>query len=287
MESLESKCKKMLSALSTGDIEKYKRARAFIVADVSDNYFSEYEYGDGLTVGKALVVLLDDMSRKGVIYKRLVLIAMFALLKTIIGDKNDSKPQTAIASALLLILFSENQDFIGREYIASKVRTTEAAAHQFIGMSCVFLWKYKFNLFKQSLLPRTQQRLQKAISSSVIETPDVLIRKKVIDFEYENFNSILHDLPIDVDLKYPGMPSFDFEVDLPKIQSMFTSESWYVTSQEPSSVNNETMGEIINRAANNTSCKESSSGCLSVVTLLIIVLVIICSYFQIISDVVI
>ena len=93
---------------------------------------------------------------------------MRSLLKIIINDKIDSKPQTAIASALLLVLFSENQDFIGGEYIVSKVRTTEAAAHQYIGMACVFFWKYNLNATKPSLLYRTQQRLQKAITDSTI-----------------------------------------------------------------------------------------------------------------------
>ena len=152
MNTLESKCKKLLIILENGDVETYKRLRTSIVADISDNDFMVGEYEDDLAVGKALVIILDDISHGGILYKRIVLIAMRSLLKIIINDKIDSKPQTAIASALLLVLFSENQDFIGGEYIVSKVRATEAAAHQYIGMSCVFFWKYKLNATKPSLL---------------------------------------------------------------------------------------------------------------------------------------
>lgn len=275
MNSLESKCQKLLSTINGGDVETYKRLRTSIVADISDNDFMVREYEDNLAVGKALVIILDDMSRGGIIYKRIVLIAMHSLLKIIINDKNDNNSETAIASALLLILFSENQNFVGGEYIVSKVRSTETAAHQFIGISCVFYWKYKFNPSKPSLLYRTQQRLQKAISSSALDTPDVSTRKKVIDFEYDNFNSILHDLPLDVELKYPGVPFFDPEVVIPRIQSMFNAESLYFKKPEPSPIKSETITtENINRQVNNTSQKGSSSGCLGFVILLVVTSVI-------------
>ena len=246
------------------------------MADISDNDFMVREYEDNLAVGKALVIILDDMSRGGIIYKRIVLIAMHSLLKIIINDKNDNNSETAIASALLLILFSENQNFVGGEYIVSKVRSTETAAHQFIGISCVFYWKYKFNPSKPSLLYRTQQRLQKAISSSALDTPDVSTRKKVIDFEYDNFNSMLHDLPLDVELKYPGVPFFDPEVVIPRIQSMFNAESLYFKKPEPSPIKSETITteNNINRQVNNTSQKGSSSGCLGFVILLVVTSVI-------------
>lgn len=276
MNSLESKCKQLLSAINGGDVETYKRLRMSIVADISDNDFMVREYEDNLAVGKALVIVLDDMSRGGIIYKRVVLIAMHSLLKIIINDKNDNNSQTAIASALLLILFSENQNFVGGEYIVSKVRSTETAAHQFIGISCVFYWKYKFNPSKPSLLYRTQQRLQKSISSSTLDTPDALTRKKVVDFEYDNFNSMLHDLPLDVELKYPGVPFFDPEVVYPRIQSMFNAEPMYFKKPEPAPINNErnTTGNSINRPVYNTSQKGSSSGCLGFFILLIVTSVI-------------
>ena len=80
MNSLESKCQKLLSAINGGDVETYKRLRTSIVADISDNDFMVREYEDNLAVGKALVIILDDMSRGGIIYKRIVLIAMHSLL---------------------------------------------------------------------------------------------------------------------------------------------------------------------------------------------------------------
>ncbi len=276
MNHLESKCQKLLSAINGGDVDTYKRLRTSIVADISDSDFMVREYEDNLAVGKALVVILDDMSRGGIIYKRIVLIAMHSLLKIIINDKNDNNPQTAIASALLLVLFSENQNFVGGEYIASKVRSTETAVHQFIGMSCVFFWKYKFNPSKPSLLYRTQQRLQRAIGPSTLDTPDASTRKKVVDFEYDNFNSMLHDLPLDMELKYPGFPFFDPEEVLPRIQSMFTADSLYFKNPDPSPINSETIttGNNINRQVYNSSHKSSSSGCLGLVILMIVTSVI-------------
>ena len=238
MESLESKCQKLLSSINIGDVETYKRLRMSIVIGIIDNDFMVREYEDNLAVGKALVVILDDMSYCGMVYKRVALIAMHSLLKIIINDKNDNNPQTAIASALLLILFSENQDFIGGEYIASKVRTAEAAVHQYIGMSCVFYWKYKFNPLTPNLLCRTQQRLQRAISSSVLDTPDASTRKMVVDFEYDNFCSMLHCLLLDVELKYHGV-SFDEEI-FQRIQSLFNVELRYFNTPSPSIINNVT-----------------------------------------------
>ena len=83
MNPFESKCQKLLSAINGGDVETYKRLRTSIVVDISDNDFMVREYEDNLAVGKALVVILDDMSRGGIIYKRVVLIAMHSLLKII------------------------------------------------------------------------------------------------------------------------------------------------------------------------------------------------------------
>lgn len=285
MDPLESKCKQLLSAINGGDVETYKRLRISIVADISDNDFMVREYEDNLAVGKALIVILDDMSRGGIIYKRVVLIAMHSLLRIIINDKNDNNAQTSIASALLLILFSENQNFVGGEYIVSKVRSTETAAHQYIGMACVFYWQYKFYTSKPALLYRTQQRLQKAISASTLDTPDVSTRKKVIDFEYDNFNSMLHDLPLDVELKYPGVPFFSPETVLQKIQSMFNTELCYFKKPDFSPNNKEaiTKGDSINRQVNNTSpnVTKSSSGCLSIVVFLIVTSVIMaCSFLS-------
>lgn len=235
MNALESKCKKILLSITNGDVDAYKRLRTSIVADISDNDFMVGDFEDDLAIGKGLAIILDDMPHNGVIYKRVVLIALRSLIKIIISDKNDINSQTAIASALLLILFSENKDFVGGEYLVSKVRTTDTAAHQFIGMTCVFYWKYKFNVSKPILLSRTQQRLQTAISASTIDIPDISTRKKVIDFEYDNFYSMLHDLPLDVELKYPGVPFSDTEIILSKIQSLFNTRFLYFKKIESDS----------------------------------------------------
>ena len=275
MNSLETKCQKLLALIDSGEIESYKRLRTSIVADISDNDFMVREYEDNLTIGKALIIILDDMSHSGIIYKRIILMALNSLLNVIIHDKNDNNPQTAIASALLLILFSENQDFVGGEYIVSKVRSTEAAAHQYIGMACVFYWKYNFNNSKPTLLYRTQQRLQKAINNSTLDTPDVLTRKKVIDFEYDNFNSMLHDLPLDVALKYPGVPFFDPETVLQMIQSLFNTGLLYFKEPAPIPTANEIKSDSrndINRQISNSGSNKtiSTSGCLGLIVLFIV-----------------
>ncbi len=147
----------------------------------------------------------------------------------------------------------------------------DAAAHQFIGMMCVFYWKYKFNASKPTLHYRTDQRLQKAINSSTIDTPDISTRKKVIDFEYDNFNSMLHDLPLDVELKYPGVSFFEPEIVLPKIQSLFNSEQLYFKRIE-SLPNTKTIYSTMNKPLTNAVSKttESSSGCLGFVILFIV-----------------
>ena len=279
MNDFESKCQKLLSSINSGDVDAYKRLRTSIVADISDNDFMVRDFEDNLAIGKGLVIILDEMPQYGLIYKRVVLIAMRSLLKIIINDKNDNNPQTAIASALLLILFSEEQDFVGGEYIVSKVRTTEAAAHQYIGMMCVFYWKYKFNASKPTLMPRTLERLQTAINTSTIDTPDVSTRKKVIDFEYDNFNSMLQDLPLDVELKYPGDPFFDIEIVLPKVQSLFKTELLYVEKTEQISDTNsinDNDGNNLNKPMTNTVPKsiESSSGCLGLVAYFIVISII-------------
>lgn len=256
MNYLENNCQNLLVALKNGDTEAYKRLRLSIVTEISDIDYIVRPFDDNFTVGKVLTILLDDLPHTGSIYKRIVLISVFTLLNVIINDKADHNPKTAIASALLLILYSENQDFIGGEYIASMVRTTDAAAHQFIGMQCVFYWKYKFNESKQSLLPRTQQRLQHAINSSVIDIPDISTRNKIIDFEYDNFNTMLKDLPIDVELKYPGLPILDPEMVKPKIQSLFNSDLLYFKIPNDSS-------NKIKEENNGLKKTDTPSGCLN------------------------
>lgn len=280
LHELENKCKKLLLSINGGDVDTYKRLRTSIVVDISDNDFMVRDFEDDLAIGKGLTVILDDMSHNGLIYKRVVLIALHSLLKIIMSDKNDTNSQTAIASALLLILFSENPDFVSGEYIVSKVRNTDAAAHQFIGMTCVFYWKYKFNISKPSLMSRTQQRLQTAINNSTIDTPDASTRKKVIDFEYDNFKSMLHDLPLDVELKYPGIPFSDLEIVLPKIQSLFKTGLLYFKKKNSTpntrTTNNNAMDRPVTTSVPKTT--ESSSGCLVLIIFFIVTsLIMVCS----------
>ena len=275
MNNFESKCQKLLLSINNGDVDTYKRLRTSIVADISDNDFMVEDFEDNLAIGKGLVVILDDMPQNGIIYKRVVLIALYSLLKIIISDKKDNNPQTAIASALLLILFSEEQKFVGGEYIVSKVRRTDVAVHQFIGMMNVFYWKYKFNASKPTLMPRTQKRLQTAINTPTIETPDISTRKKIIDFEYDNFNTMLVDLPLNIELKYPGVPFFDPEIVLPKIQSLFNLNTglfyFKKTEQIPNTISNNNRNDI-NKPMTDAVPKtiESSSGCLGFIVFFIV-----------------
>ena len=111
MNVLESKCKELLESIINGDINKYNRLREYIVVEISDNDYSVSNFEDSLSVGKALVIILDDLDNSGIVYKRIVLLTLFSLLTIITNDKYNKQPQTAIAAALLLILFSENQNF--------------------------------------------------------------------------------------------------------------------------------------------------------------------------------
>ena len=262
MNTLEEKTQNLLIALKNGDIDTYKRLRTSIVGEISHELYDVRSLNDYLTVGKGLSILLDDIPHTGIIYKRTVLIAVFSLLKVIMNDKSDNYSQTAIASALLFILYSENEDFIGGEYIASKLMTADAAAHQFIGMQCVFYWKYKFNASKPRLLPRTQQRLQKAIDSSILDIPDISTKNKIIDFEYDNFNTILKDLPIDLALKYPGLSFFDPETIMTKIQSIFKPELLYF-KQPNSSSKTIKVDSVLKKT-------DTSSGCLNLLILFLV-----------------
>lgn len=228
MDTMENKCQKLLAAINSGDIDTYVYTRISIVAEISDNDYFINENENGLVIGKALVIILGEMSHKGIVYKRVVLVALYSLLKVVIDDKEDNDNSTAIAFALLLILFSENQNFIGGEYIVSKVKTVEIAAKQHFGMLCVFYWKYYLNGAKPTLLYRTQQRLQNATKVFInINVPDISVRKKVIDFEYDNFKSMVHDMPIDIELKYPGIPYYNPETDFAMIRALFNEEPQY------------------------------------------------------------
>ena len=129
-------------------------------------------------------------------------------------------------------------------------------------------------------MPRTQERLQTAINTSTLDTPDTSTRKKIIDFEYDNFNTMLHDLPLDVELKYPGVPFFDPEIVLPKVQSLFKTGLLYFKKAEQIHNTNTTIND--NRNNNNRpvtnalpKAAESSSGCLGLIVFFIVTSVLI------------
>ena len=86
---------------------------------------------------------------------------------------------------------------------------------------------------------------------------------------------MLHDLPLDVELKYPGVPFFDPEIVLPKIQSLFNTDLLYFNDPVPIPTANEiknNSGNDINRQISNSGSnkKGSTSGCLGLVVLFIV-----------------
>lgn len=245
MKELENKCKYLLLSIENGDVEAFKRFRASIIAEIIDDSFEVDTFGDYLTIGKAVFVILDDMPNNGMMYNRVVLTALYSLLKLIINDKNDCSTDTAIASALLLVLFSENQDFFGGEYIVSKVKSVDMAIHQYMGICCVFYWKYSFAENKPLLFGRTQQRLQKALESPILQIPDVATRNKVIDFEYNNLNSMIHDLPVDLTLRYRGLMYVDYEKVLSSINSSLRQDLLYFTNTNSLKQDNQSFEQTI------------------------------------------
>ena len=275
MNVLESKCKELLESIINGDINKYNRLREYIVVEISDNDYSVSNFEDSLSVGKALVIILDDLDNSGIVYKRIVLLTLFSLLTIITNDKYNKQPQTAIAAALLLILFSENQNFIGGVYFVSKLQTSKAAAHQYIGMCCVFYWTLKFNDSKPNLLHRTENRLQNAINTLTLDIPESSTRMKVIDFEHDNFKSMIDDIPLDMDLIYPGLP-YDYVSE--KVPTLLISNSLYfekpthslekVVTDDNNVTNNPQMQEDSNNS------ESAPTGCSGMFLLSLIVMII-------------
>ena len=278
----------LIKALEEQDITKFKHCRVAIVSALADNdyminstenLFEMSSASDNLIVGKALSILLYDMSKSGLIYRRVVVSAMYCLIKSIINDRSGYNKETTIASVFLLILFHENEDFIGGEYIIQMVRNNpEVAAHQFIGMTCVFYWLYKLSSFSIELDGITNSRLQKAVNNSLLQMTDESTRTKVIDFEYNNFDAMLKSLPLDFELKYPGVPFWDPEVINQKIEAMFGNSPLCFRSQDNTAAsysgvktkaqphplpNKNTMQH------NDTTSK--GAGCLSVIVFVVIV----------------
>lgn len=269
--------KNLISALENKNIDQYDRCRVAIVANISDNDFFAEQITDNISVGKALFVILDEMPKSGVIYKRVILTAMYCLLKIIYEDRNTNNMETALASIMMFILFAENSDFIGGEYLASNLKSADAAAHQTIGMMCVFLWKYKFASNQPILKHRTQQRYRNALSNSITDTPDVATRNKVIEFEYKNFSTMIKCMPLDIELKYAGVPFFDPETIYPKIRNLFKSGSLYM--REDKSESDHVIKHIYEKKEHTSDLQQrtnpivsngpSNGGCLGVMALFI------------------
>lgn len=284
MASIKEWAVLLTKALEEQDIATFKRCRTGIVSALADNdyminstenLFEMPSVNDNLLVGKALTILLSDMSKSGLIYRRVVVSAMYCLIKTIINDKSCHNKETALASAFLLILFQENQDFIGGEYIGQGVgNNTEVAVQQFIGMTCVFYWMYKLSSFNIELDTITDTRLQKALKDVLLQIPDENTRIKIVNFEYDNFYAMLKSLPLDFELKYPGIPFF--EPVSSKIEEMFGNSLKYfhTNNNEPSKkyVNKTSQYPYTNQnTVKRTNPSSNGSGCLPVIILVIIV----------------
>lgn len=286
MTSIKERAAILIKAVKEHDVATFKRCRTAIVAALSDNdymtcstenIFEMQTVSDNLLVGQALIILLSDMSKSGKIYRRVVVSAMYCLIKAIIDDKLGQNKETVYASIFLLILFHENEDFIGAEYIAQGVRNNAGvAAQQFIGMTCVFYWMYKLSSVNVELDIITDSRLQKALKNMLLQMPDESTRQKVVNFEYNNFEAMLKSLPLDFELRYPGVPFLEPDIVHSKIKAMFNDNTMYfqtndnesakcfenMTSQHPSTNQN---------TVKHTPSSSNNSGCLSVIILVLIV----------------
>lgn len=284
MTSIKEWAVLLTKSLEEQDMATFKRCRTAIVSALADNdyminptenLFEMPSISDNLLVGKSLTILLSDMSKSGMIYRRVVVSAMYCLIKTIINDKHGNNKETALASIFLLILFHENQDFIGGEYIAQGVKNNpEVAAQQFIGMTCVFYWMYKLSSFNIELDTITDSRLQKALKDLLLQIPDESTRKKIVNFEYDNFDAMSKSIPLDFELKYPGIPFFEQDVMFSKIETMFCNTLMYfrTNDNEASKINKTSQYTSPNQnTVKHTTPSSNGSGCLSVIILVIII----------------
>ena len=294
MSSIKERSSQLIKALEDKDFTTFNRCKVSITAELADNdymtiskenIFNMSSPSDNLLVGKALSILLYDMSKTGLIYRRVVVAALHCLLKTIIHDKACNNKETVLASLFLLILFQENEDFIGGEYIARMVRhNTEAAAYQFIGMTCVFYWMYKLSSFKIEVDLITKERFQQALNHTILDMRDEDYRSKVIDFEFNNFDAMIKSLPLDFELKYPGVPFWDPETVYQKIESMFGNSLANFQGSSKASVDSRFESSKKNQPSTKTTQSTQSattsnnSGCLSVVMILVIIVSIFCIF---------
>lgn len=229
MNTIENISSEIIKSIERNDIESYKCYREELIMRVTSRDFLYPEnIKNRFIVGYALALILDDMYKTlPILYKRIVLCAVYCLLSTIVNDNYDEKECTPIAAVLLYILFSENQDFIGGEYLMPKLgNNAETAVHQFIGMQCVFYWKYKLSNQNTLLFTRIEQRLTNAISPVTSKIPDENTRQKILDFESRNLSTLLDCIPIDVEVKYYDifMDSFDEDISM-RLKSAFKLNS--------------------------------------------------------------
>lgn len=286
----------LIKAIEEQDVATFKRCRFAIVSALADNdysinstenLFDMSSVSDNLLVGEALTILLSDMSKSGLIYRRVVTSAMYCLLKTIINDKSCLNKETKVASIFLLILFEENQDFIGAEYIMEGVKNNaDVAAHQFIGMTLVFYWMYKLSSFPIELDSTTNSRLQKSLNNLLLQMPDESTRKRVVDFEYDNFDAMSKSLPLDFELKYPGFPFWEPDIIKSKIEAMFGNSSIYFPTKDSLSHNNSAnktyQGQNTPAFPHKNTLKSANTSSNGVGCFSVIVLVIVISIFSII-----
>lgn len=236
MEKIEQYSANLLESLEKNDFSRYQRCRNIVVAEVEDEMLMLRNIQDYLLVGKALTIILDDFAVKNnIIYKRVLLSAVYCLLSVLLNDKNDNQQNNAMASALLLILFTENENFIGADYLIDKFVNAQKAAEQYMAMQCVFYWIYKLSKYPVSIKPRTSIRVLDAFTHTITQIPDENQRKRVVDFEYKNFESMVKSIDMDLTLKYLGVDTMmiDYDVMMNRISKMFkTTSSYFIGSNE-------------------------------------------------------
>lgn len=89
MRVVENLSAAILESLEKNDIESYIDYRdKLIIRVVDQDYFSIENIENHFIVGKALALILDDMyNKQPLLYKRIVLSAVYCLLKVIIRDR--------------------------------------------------------------------------------------------------------------------------------------------------------------------------------------------------------
>lgn len=225
----------LIAAVENHNIIQYNNYCEAIVAHISSNKFAITKISHYLTVGTALYMILDEMPKSGTIYKRVLLTAIYCLLNIICKNKDNVKQKEAAAILMLYILFTENLDFIGAEYLASNLKDIEAAVYHSVGMMNVLLWKYKSAFEHPTFHIRTQQRYQIALETANVNAAeiDTASRHLIIDGAYFDFKTIVKCIPLDFEMKYPGVSPGKLEKIYPEIQDMFKSNSKYFQTVNP------------------------------------------------------